>query len=149
MGIFDKLLGRKETKQEPSKIVGEITFGDEKYEISQLDLQFQQDTDRKKQAEGDIYGGRIACTIRGTLSKRLISWSIYGDVKVSGEIQFYNRSRWLTGGTDFSIVFVDANCLRIERKVSVRDNKPMTELVIAPRIVKIGNEEFENRWRNK
>lgn len=146
MGILDKLLGRKEAKQELSKIVAEIAFGQEKYEVSQLDMQFQQDTNRKKQPEGDVYGGKIVCTIRGTLSKQLIAWSIYTDKLVSGEIWFYNRNHWLTSGADFCILFTDANCLQVKRHVSVRNSQPTTELVIAPRSVKIGSEKFENKW---
>lgn len=147
MGLLDKLLGRKDTRQELSKIVAEITFGPEKYEVSQLDLQFQQDVDRKNQPEGDVYGGKIVCTLRGTLSKRLIAWSIYTDKQVSGEIRFYNRNHWLTSGADFCIGFTDANCLRVRRNVSVRNSQPTTELEIAPRSVKIGKEEFGNKWK--
>lgn len=149
MGLLDKLLGKKEEKRELSKIVAEIRFGDDKYEVTELDLQFQQDTDRRNQPEGDVYGGRIVCSIRGTLSKQLTAWSIYADKQVSGEVRFYNRNHWLTSGADFCIRFIDANCLRVNRKVSVKYRKPITELVIAPRIVKIGNEEFENKWKEK
>lgn len=148
MGLFDRLLRKKETKHELAKIVAEIRFGKEKYEVSQLDLQFEQDTDRKRQPEGEVYGGRIACTLRGTLSKELTAWSIYTDKQVDGEIRFYSRSHWMTSGADFCIRFTDANCLRVSRQVSVKNGKAMTELIIAPRIVKIGgNEVFENKWK--
>lgn len=149
MGLFDKLLGKKKEKQKLSGIVAKICFGEEKYEVTELDLQFKQDIDRRNQPEGDVYGGRIACSIRGTLSKQLTAWSIYTDKQVSGEVRFVNRNRWLTSGADFCIRFIDANCLQLTRKVSVSQDKTITKLVIASRIVKIGNEVFENKWKEK
>lgn len=147
MGLFDKLFGKKKEKQKSSKIIAELCFGEEKYKVSGLDLQFQQDIDKKNKPIGDVYGGRIVCSIQGTLSKQLTAWSIYTDKQIDGEIRFYNQNNWLSSGAGFCIHFIGANCLQVNRKVSVKQHKLITQLMIAPRIVKIGNEVFENKWK--
>lgn len=149
MGLFDKLFGKKEEKQKSSKIIAEVSFGEEKYKVIGLDLQFQQDIDKRNQPIGDIYGGRIVCSIQGTLSKRLTAWSIYTDKQIDGEVRFYNQNHWISSGADFSIRFIEANCLQINRKVSIKQRELITRLMIAPRIMKIGNEVFENKWKEK
>lgn len=148
MGWFKKFFEKKDTFLKKEDIIAELIIRDEKYVLEQVDIEFKRDKNQHGMPESEAYGGFITCIVSGFIGKKLLAWAIYNDQREDGNIRFYNRKHNLQQGATFTLMFMDANCISFFREINNQKNKRTTKLVIAPHILKIGNEEFINEWRN-
>lgn len=147
MGWFENFLGKKDTLLKKEDIIIELIIRDEKYILKQIDIEFKRDKNQHGKPECETYGGFITCILRGGIGKHLLAWAVYSDRREEGCIRFYNRKHKLEQGAAFTLQFMDANCISFLREVNNQKKERTTQLVIAPHILKIGNEEFINEWR--
>ena len=147
MGWFKTFFEKKDTFLKKEDIIAELIIRDEKYVLEQIDIEFKRDKNLHGMPESEVYGGFITCILSGFIGKQLLAWVVYNDRKEEGNIRFYNRTHNLQQGATFTLKFMDANCISFSREVNNQKKKRTTKLVIAPHILKIGNEEFINEWR--
>lgn len=147
MGWFKNFLEKKDTFLKKEGIITELIIRDEKYILEQIDIEFKRDKNQHGKPESETYGGFITCILSGGIEKHLIAWAIYNDRREDGNIRFYNSKHKLERGAAFTLQFMDANCISFLREVNNLKKERTTKLVIAPHILKIGNEEFINEWR--
>lgn len=147
MGFFDRI--RKGRlffgKKEPSMIVS-FQFKKKKYILEEFDMEFGQEVGSKSRPDSLPYGGRITITISEVPDESINSWMMNAYQKQDGEFRFLINDGMINQGAVLQIQFRDAYCIDYRKTLNPQGAGSLTTLVISPRYIRVGNEEFENRW---
>ena len=147
MGFFDRI--RKGRlffgKKEPSMIVS-FQFKKKKYILEEFDMEFGQEVGSKSRPDSLPYGGRITITISEVPDESINSWMMNVYQKQDGEFRFLINDGMINQGAVLQIQFRDAYCIDYRKTLNPQGAGSLTTLVISPRYIRVGNEEFENRW---
>ena len=148
MGFFDKIRrGRLFFgKKEPSLVV-QFHFKGKKYIVEEFDLEFKQDVNYKGNPDGSVYGGQITITISDVPDDNINWWMMDSFRKHDWEFRFFANDGMIREGALLQIQFKDAYCVNYQKTMSPQGAGTLTTLVISPRYLRIGNEEFENSWK--
>ena len=150
MGFFDKIRSGRLFfgKKEPSMIV-QFHFKGQKYIVEKLDIEFKQEVNAKGKPDSFPVGGLITVTISDIPSDSINSWMVNSFQKQDGEFRFLTNNRMICEGAKLHVRFKDAYCVSYKKVISPVGAGVLTTLVISPHILRIDNEEFENRWSTK
>ncbi len=144
MGFLDRLFsGKVSTAKQSSDWAAELTLGNTKYMLSELDWSFQEVVDSKNRPTGEIVGGLMSMTINEPVDQLIHNWIINVGAKHSGFIKFYSQS--FDQGAQMEMKFEDAICVRYYKQLIESAEDVSTTLVISCKVMKFGNEIFEQR----
>lgn len=149
MGFFDRIRKGKLFfgKKEPVVVVA-FFFKGKKYILEEFDLEFKQDINGKNQPDSSVYGGVITITISDPPDSSINEWMMNTYDKQNGEFRFLLNTPKIVEGAAFHIHFKDAYCINYQKTASPAGYGLLTTLTISPRLIQIGNDEFENDWGN-
>ncbi|NDV78486.1 type VI secretion system tube protein TssD [Dysgonomonas sp. 511] len=147
MGFFDKIRSGRLFfgKKEPSMVV-HLRFKGKKYIVEEFDLEFGQDINFKNKPDSQTQGGRITVTISDIPDENINSWMMDTYKKEDGEFRFLMNDGMIREGAQLHIQFKDAYCTNYQKIMNPQGAGVLTTLVISPRHLRIGNEEYENKW---
>lgn len=134
--------------QEPDIII-KFTFMDKTYILEAFDMCFNQEINNKGQPGGLPRGGIMLLTFADATDFYLNEWITRGDLPREGTIRFLPNRHKINEGAMLIISFSDAHCIQYEKKIRTLEGGLSTTIVVSPRYVKIGNEAFENKWKNE
>lgn len=148
MDFFKKMRSGKlfYGKKEPMLVV-EFILRNQTYAVEEFDLEFKQDLNHKNRPDGEPYGGIITVTISDTPDDWIKHWMINAREKNDGEFRFLSNEGRIEGGAELLIRFKDAYCISYYTVMDAQGAGLLTTLVISPRVVYVGNEELENKWK--
>jgi hypothetical protein len=148
MGFFDRIRKGKLFfgKKVPSVVV-KFFFRGQTYILEEFDIEFRQDTDEKNHPCDEMRGGIITVTISEPPSEQLTEWMINSYEKRDGEFHFFRNDNKIRESAIMYIFFRDAYCTACHKTAHPQGAGLLTALVITPRWIRIGNEEFENKWK--
>lgn len=120
------------------------------YEADRFYIDFKQEEDRDGRPDGNVYGGIISLALKEAESETtLYEWLAQTRVHHQGCVRIYRKCN---GKVDREpvcvIIFKDACCTAYHKHLECVTSECVTELKITSRYLKIGDEEFENNWRN-
>lgn len=120
------------------------------YEAHWFDIDFEQEKDRDGRPDGNVYGGIISLALKETGSEStLYEWLAQTRVRRQGSVRIYRKCNGKADREPFcSIIFKDACCTAYHKHLESVTSECVTELKVTSRYLKIGDEEFENNWRN-
>lgn len=120
------------------------------YEASRFDIEFKQEKDSDGRPDGSVYGGIISLTLKEAVSESTLhEWLAQTRMQHQGSVRIYSKHNGRISREPIcGIVFKDACCTGYHKHLVSRTSENVTEVKIASRYLKIGNEEFENKWRN-
>jgi len=147
MKFFERIMNRHlyaSSKKMPDQVV-KLFLLDKEYILEDFMINFNQELNHKGSPDGPSKGGIITLTFSEPPDYPIDEWMCRENLLRDGEIRFLSSEIKVKGGADLIISFTHAHCIGYEK--SIRDNGLFTKLVISPRYVKIGNEEFLNRWK--
>lgn len=147
MKFFERIKNRKlyaSAKKMPDQVI-KFLFMEKTYVLEKFDLNFNQDLDQKGKPDGLPKGGIMTLTFGETPDYAVNEWMCRENVLRDGEIRFQSGDIKIRKGADLIISFKDAYCIKYHK--SIRNGNFFTTITISPRTVKIGNEEFTNRWK--
>lgn len=145
MGFFDRIRkGRLFFGKQKPAIVVEFLFREKKYILEEFDIDFRQDINEKNQPDSEVYGGLITITISEPPSENLTAWMMNLQEKRDGEFRFLVNSAKIVEGAALQISFKEAYCVSYQKVIHPIGAGLLTTLIISPKTIKIGNEEFEN-----
>ncbi len=125
-------------------------FMDKTYIVEDFDIHFKQDIDKyKNKADSLPYGGIMSVTLSEPPDHSINEWMMQTYMVRDGEIRFLSNKSKIRESPLFSISFFDAYCIKYQKKIDAAEYGLLTTIVISPRLIKIGNEEFENNWNKK
>ena len=148
MGFFDRIrsgrlfFGRKE----PSMVV-QFYFMGKKYIVEEFDMDFRQDVDSGGNPDSPVYGGKITVTISDVPDDNINWWIMDSFKKHDGEFRFLANDGMIREGALLQIQFKDAYCVDYQKTMNPQGAGVLTTLVISAHYLRIGNEEFENKWK--
>ncbi len=147
MGFFDKIRSGRLFfgKKEPS-IVVQFFFNGKKYIVEEFDLEFSQDVDYKGKPSGLSEGGLITVTISDVPDDNINWWMMDSFKKQDGEFRFFSNDGMIREGALLQIQFKEAYCVNYQKTLNPQGAGTLTTLVISPRYLRVGNEEFEKKW---
>lgn len=132
----------------PDKII-KFTMMDSTYILEAFELNFNQELNQKGQPGGLLRGGIMTLTISESPDYYINEWMLREDLQRDGLIQIFPNKKKVNEGAELVISFKDAYCIRYNKKIDTLGAGLLTTIVISPRYVKVGNEEFENRWKRQ
>lgn len=120
------------------------------YEANLFDIDFKRELNEKNEPDGLGYGGFIFLELTNIDSEHeLYEWIAATRLYHDGKIRIYQESEnGQRKALLFSIVFKEACCISYHKQSHVGGQGAVTKIKIAPHYLKIGNEEFENKWTN-
>lgn len=134
-------------KKEPLLVV-EFLLRGRTYIVEEFDLEFKQDVNQKNRPDGEPYGGVITVSISDTPDDWINHWMINAKEKNDGEFRFLSNEGRVEESARLRILFKDAYCISYHTIMNAQGAGLLTTLVISPRIVYIGSEELENKWKH-
>ncbi|WP_075603034.1 type VI secretion system tube protein TssD [Saccharicrinis aurantiacus] len=147
MGFFDRLLsGKVFSDARPASLVAELEISNHKYILNDLDWEFTQEVDDKNRPCSALYGGKISLSISEPVDQTIFNWIINSGTKHSGQIKFYHHNNNFEEGAQLEIKFIDAICVNFHKQVIEQGKETITTLVLSSRVLKIGSEEFQQKW---
>jgi len=127
-------------------VIVKLKIKDEIYIVEEFDLNFDQPVTAKGKRDGRPRGGIMTLVFSETLSDRINNWMQKEGATQNGEVIFYPYKSKTDESALLNIIFCDAFCIHYKKEIDSRKGL-MTTLVVSPRSIKIGNEEFENIWK--
>ncbi|GAF05248.1 type VI secretion system tube protein TssD [Saccharicrinis fermentans] len=147
MGFFDRLLsGKVFSGSRSASIVAELEVNGKKYLLHDMDWVFKQDLDDRCRPCSAVYGGQLSLTIDESVDQNIYNWIINSGTKYAGSIRFYNNSNNFDEGAQLVIQFEEAICVRYYKQILAHGSGGLTTLVLSSRVLKLGNEVFEQNW---
>lgn len=150
MGFFDRIrkgklfFGKTST---PSLVV-EFLFREKKYILEEFDMEFRQDVDANFKPESDVYGGILTLTISETPDEWINAWMMNPYEKRDGEFRFLVNGAKITEGAALHVSFKEAYCISYQKIMNPKGAGLLTTLIISPHKLRVGKEEFENKWKS-
>jgi len=131
-------------------VVIHFIFMDNTYIVEDFNLNFKQDINTyKNRPDSFTYGGIMQITLSGFLDPALDEWLTQTYQTRKGEIHFFQNMPKITESALLTIFFEDAYCTACNKSIDAVTSGVLTTLTVSPRKIKIGNEEFENNWKQK
>lgn len=120
------------------------------YEAAWFDIDFNQEKDKEGRPDGSVYGGIISLKLKEMESEdSLYEWLAQTQGRHEGSVSIYRKCNGKISGEPIcNIIFKDACCAGYHKYLRGVTSEDVTELKITSRYLKIGDEEFENNWRN-
>lgn len=148
MGFFEKIRNGNLFfgKKEPTIIVS-FFFKGKKYIVEEFDLEFKQDVNSKGKPDSSVHGGILTVTISDIPDNDINMWMMDCYKKEDGEFRFFANDNKIQESAMLNILFKDAYCVDYQKTINPRGAGVLTTLVISPRYLRVGNEEFENNWK--
>lgn len=148
MGFLDRLIGGRLIfgKKEP-RVVVELSLKGRKYIVDEFDMEFKQDMNIRNQPDSATYGGLLTIAISEQADTTIHDWIIGSHLRYDGDIRFFLNDGTMDGSALLNIVFRQACCVKYQKILSPKGVGLLTIFQVAPRSLKIGNEEFENVWK--
>jgi len=132
------------SKKMPDQVV-KLFLLNKEYILEDFAINFSQELDGKGNPDGFSRGGIMTLTLSNPPDYSVNEWMCRENLLRDGEIRFLSSEIKIKSGAELIISFTEAHCVRYEK--SIREEGLFTKLMISPRYVKIGNEEFLNRWK--
>lgn len=132
----------------PDTVV-KFTFMDKTYILEAFELNFGQELNLKGQPGGLPRGGIMTITLSETPDYYINEWMLREELQRDGVIRILPNKGRIDEGAGLVISFRDAYCIRYNKKIDTGGAGVLTTIVVSPRAVKIGNEEFINRWKKQ
>ncbi len=151
MNFFERFMkGRLFFSSEklPEQVV-KFFFMENSYILEEFSIGFQQDVNAKGRPDGAPTGGIINLTFAGAPDFYINEWMVRENLLRNGEIRFLAGDKKITGGAELVIIFEDAYCVDYTKKINAQKGGLFTTITISPRRVKIGDEEFSNKWKRE
>lgn len=149
MGFFDRFRkGKLFYGKSMPILVAEFRFMKQKYILEEFDLEFKQDVNANNKPENKTYGGILTLTFSEAPGQWIHLWMMNPHEKRDGEIRFLVNQEKITQGASLIITFEEAYCISYHKTLNPQGSGTLTTLIISPRKIKVGNEEFENNWKN-
>jgi len=149
MGFFDRLLsGKVFSDSRSASLVAELEVNGRKYMLSELDWVFKQDLDEHCRPCSGVYGGTLSLTLSEPVDQTIYNWIINSGTRYSGSLRFYNNTNNFEEGAQMVIRFEEAICVRYYKQILAQGSGTLTTLVLSSRVLKVGNEVFEQKWAN-
>ena len=131
-------------------VVIHFVFMGNKYVVEKFNMNFRQDvSEYKNRPDSFTYGGCINVTLSGFLDPSLDEWFSQTYSTRDGEIYFFPNMPKITDSSLLTIFFKDAYCTACKKELDVETSGVLTTFTISPRRIKIGNEDFENKWKER
>ncbi len=147
--LFFKKKNTEITEEKFPKAVVKFTFMDRTYILESFELNFTQEINSKGQPGGLPRGGIMTITMSETPDYFINEWMSREELLRDGLIRILPNKGKVNEGAGLTISFKDAYCIRYIKKINTLETGLLTTIVVSPRSVKIGNEEFENRWKKQ
>lgn len=128
-------------------VIIKFTIMERTYILEEFDINFSQEVNDKGLPGGLPKGGIMTLTISEAPDHNLNEWILRDTILRNGEIRFVTNERKIDGTILLDISFADAYCIGFEKKINPQNGGLFTILTISPRYIKVGNEDFENRWK--
>lgn len=127
-----------------------LEVGQSAYEATWFDIDFNQEKDREGRPDGCVYGGIISLKLKETESESILyEWLAQTRVRHQGSVRIYRKCNGKVSREPIcNIIFKEACCIGYHKHLREVTSDCVTELKIISRYLKIGDEEFENNWRN-
>ena len=151
MSFFDRFKkGRVfyDSAELPEQVI-KFIFMDKSYILEEFSISFQQELNNKGRPDGFPAGGIMNLTFAGAPDYYINEWIIRETLLRNGEIRFLSGGKKITEGAELVILFEDAYCVEYEKKIHTQKGGLFTSIKISPRAVKIGSEEFINKWKRE
>ena len=132
----------------PEQVI-KFIFKDKSYILEEFNICFYQELNAKGRPDGLPKGGIIDLTFAGAPDESINEWMSYTYLRCDGEIRFLSGERKVTGGAELIIFFENAYCVGYEKHIHTLKGGLYTTLKISPHTVRIGNEEFTNKWKKE
>lgn len=142
---------KSESIHKPNRIpdlVAKFIFMDMTYILESFDIGFTQEVNDKGKPGGLPTGGIMTLTLSETPDATINEWIMRETLLRDGEIRIFPNKRRINESAEINIIFKDAYCVRYKKQIDALGSGLHTTLVISPRYIKIGREEFENNWKN-
>jgi len=137
-------------KQIGPDVVIHFIFMDNTYIVEDFNLNFKQDINTyKNRPDSFTYGGTMQITLSGFLDPTLDEWLTQTYQTREGAIHFFPNTPKITDSALLTIFFTDAYCTACNKTIDAVTSGVLTTLTVSPRMIKIGNEEFANKWKQK
>lgn len=148
MGFFDRFRkGKLFYGKNMPVMVTEFRFMKKKYILEEFDLEFRQDVNEKNKPDSDTYGGILTLTFSETPDQWINLWMMNPYEKRDGEIRFLTNESKITEGAALIVTFQDAYCISYQKTLNPKGAGTLTTLIVSPHKIKVGTEEFENKWK--
>lgn len=131
----------------PGKIL-KFTCMDITYILEEFRLRFHQDISSRGQPEGFPKGGIMELTFSDPPDHYINEWMCREKVVRDGSIMILPGKLKLRSGADYQIEFSEAYCIGYKKTIHTRRKNYLTTITISPRYIRMGNEEFTNRWKD-
>jgi len=151
MNFFERFMkGRLFFSSEklPEQVI-KFIFMDNSYILEEFSISFQQDVNAKGRPDGAPTGGIMNLTFAGAPDFYINEWMVRESLLRNGEIRFLTGEKKIVGGAGLIIYFEDAYCVEYEKHIHTLKGGLFTSIKISPRRVKIGYEEFTNKWKRE
>ncbi len=147
MSFFDRLLpSRVFSGKNSIGLWAELSLEGKVYTIHEFDWEFKQDLDWHQQPSSELYGGAMGITLQGNVDSTIHNWIMNPGRKHSGILKFYNNVETYSEGAVMEIEFEDAICARYHKQIIADGGLLSTTLVLSARVLKVGNQVFEQKW---
>ena len=150
MGFFDRI--RKGAlffgKTAAPSMVVEFLFRGKKYILEEFDMEFRQDVNDRNKPDSEVYGGIITLTISETPDEQINAWMMNPYERRDGEFRFLVNGAKIEEGAALHISFREAYCISYQKVMDPKGAGLLTTLVISPRKLMVGREEFDNKWKS-
>ena len=130
-------------------LVAKFTFMEETYILENFEIGFSQEVNEKGKPGGLPHGGIMTLTLSETPDANINAWITREDLLRDGEIRFFPNKEKIKKSSILDITFKDAYCIRYKKQIDALGWGLRTTLVVSPRYIKIGIEEFENNWKKE
>jgi hypothetical protein len=149
MNYFQRVMNGRlffNSEKLPEQVV-KFIFMDESYILEEFGIGFSQEINAKGRPDGLPAGGIMNLTFTGTPDYHINEWMLREKLLRDGEIRFLSGNFKVTDGAELIIFFEDAYCVEYRKHIHTLEGGLFTSLTLSPRRIKIGNEEFTNRWK--
>ncbi|WP_255491385.1 type VI secretion system tube protein TssD [Dysgonomonas sp. ZJ279] len=106
-------------------------------------MRFTQELDHKGQPQHETTGGQIFLSMTQSIHENLYDWAKRESKRKDGKILFKTE----TAGTVLEVVFTNANCINLKRKINAYSGTETT-MVIAAETVSLNGITHDNKWRD-
>jgi hypothetical protein len=136
------------SKKIPEQII-KFIFMDNYYILEEFSIDFHQETDINGRPDSLPAGGIMNITFAGAPDYSINEWMIREELLRNGEIRFLSGEKKVTSGAQFIIFFEDAYCIEYKKHIDTLKGGLFTSLTVSPRHIRIGKEEFTNKWKRE
>jgi len=148
MNFFQKIkTGRLFHKKNEPDILIKFIFMNTTYIVEEFEMSFDQELNSKGLPGGLPRGGIMTLTFSETPDYYINEWMLKEEIVRDGIIRFFPNKFKIEESALLTISFYSAYCIHYKKVINTEKGGLFTTIVISPRSIKMGNEEFENNWK--